>query len=154
MKILCWKERISLLQEEAHALSESRVFLLQKLADGHKFAFKAGKHTLPASTLTVVCNHRNNSALIPSVGNPKGTAAQKPRAPLLSNLSLSSRELPWSHLLPACIITTPQCGSPHRPSPIPCEHLIYLVIILPLPTLFPLLEKPFPPFSASSYFLF
>lgn len=34
MNILCWKEKISLLQEEGDALPESEACLLQKLADG------------------------------------------------------------------------------------------------------------------------
>lgn len=91
------------MQEDAEALSEA--FLSQKLAGGHKFAFKARNPT-STSTLDVVCSHLDGSALISSVGNPKRTAAQFPGGnpeAHFNHLSFLSRKLPWSHFPPAFI---------------------------------------------------
>lgn len=82
--------------------------------------------------LSVACNHLSDSALIPLVGDPKGTVPWANPKAHFDHLAVLSRKLP-SYLLPAFITK---------------------LLVLPLPVLFLLLGMPFPPFSVSSYFSF
>ena len=88
-----------LLEEDTDAPSELEVFLPQKVSRQAQFAFKAKNPTSP--TGTVVCSHLDHSALIPSVGKPKGTAAQVSGETCFNTLSVPPRKLPLSHYPPA-----------------------------------------------------